>query len=81
MKKVNLENLEFRRPLLEHTIGLETIDGITKETYNFRFKDKPGRSAIKIWNDDGATIKLKELRIIKVPRKNNRLVIELYKVK
>lgn len=48
-----------------------------KETYILKFKDKPNRSGFVIKNDEYKTIKLQEIHIIKVPRENNKIIVEL----
>lgn len=49
------------------------------ETYEIKLKDKADQCGYKIWRKDSENMVLKEIRISKVPRENNRFVIELIK--
>jgi len=48
-----------------------------KEIYEIKLKDKPDQAGFRIRKENDEMI-LKEIRIIKVPKKNNQLIIELY---
>lgn len=66
-------DLSTKGVLRKHTTSIED----NKETYVIKLKDRIDKSGFKIW--DKKPMILKEIRIIKIPRQNNMLMIELIK--
>lgn len=71
--------MELKKPQIEHVIELGDFNKGNKETYIYKFKDRPERAGLRIHNLDGSLMHLQEIRISKVPRKTNKMMIELLK--
>lgn len=58
------------------------LEGAIKvERYEFKFKDKDHRNAVEIRNPNGSDMVLAAIRILKVPKTTNKIVVELEKAK
>lgn len=51
-----------------------------REIYQLKFKDTPDRRAVRI-HDNGKVLKILEIRILKVNKANNAIIVEIVKDK